>query len=87
MMSTKASAGTEVLIPAIWPFEVANALQVTERRKRITVAQVTGLLRRSPRFRFQQIEIRQEAIKIIFRIMQDARSSEPESIVLTSSRV
>ena len=43
-----------MLIPAIWPFEVANALQVTERRKRITVARVTALLRRSPGFRFQQ---------------------------------
>jgi|SRR5271155_2705972 len=40
------SAGTEVLTPAIWPFEVANALLVAERSKRITVAQVTALLRR-----------------------------------------
>ena len=40
------SAGTEVLAPAIWPFEVANALFVAERRKRITLAQVTALLRR-----------------------------------------
>jgi len=40
------SAGTEVLAPAIWPFEVANALLVAERRKRVTLAQVTALLRR-----------------------------------------
>jgi predicted nucleic acid-binding protein len=40
------SAGTEVLTPAIGPFEVANALLVAERRKRITLAQVTALLRR-----------------------------------------
>ncbi len=40
------SAGTEVLTPAIWPFEVANALLVAERRKRITLAQVTALLQR-----------------------------------------
>jgi predicted nucleic acid-binding protein len=40
------SAGTEALTPAMWPFEVANALLVAERRKRITVAQVTALLRR-----------------------------------------
>jgi len=33
-------------VPAIWPFEVANALLVAERRKRITVAQVTALLQR-----------------------------------------
>ena len=31
------SAGTEVLAPAIWPFEVANALLMAERRKRIKV--------------------------------------------------
>ena len=40
------SAGTEALAPAIWPFEVANALLVAERRKRITVAQVAALLGR-----------------------------------------
>ena len=40
------SGGTEVLTPAIWPFELANALLVAERRKRITSAQVTALLRR-----------------------------------------
>jgi predicted nucleic acid-binding protein len=40
------SAGTEVLTPSIWPFEVANALLAAERRKRITVARVTALLRR-----------------------------------------
>ena len=40
------AAGTEVLTPAIWPFEVANALLVAERRKRITLAQVTALLQR-----------------------------------------
>jgi predicted nucleic acid-binding protein len=40
------SAGMEVLTPAIWPFEVANALLVAERRKRIKMAQVTALLRR-----------------------------------------
>ncbi len=35
-----------MLAPAIWPFEVANALLVAERRKRITQAQVTALLQR-----------------------------------------
>ncbi len=40
------SSGTEAVTPAIWPLEVANALLVAERRKRITVAQVTALLRR-----------------------------------------
>src|SRR5277367_1545033 len=40
------SAGTEALAPAIWPFDVANALLAAERRKRITVARVTALLTR-----------------------------------------
>jgi len=30
------AAGAQALAPAIWPFEVANALLVAERRKRIT---------------------------------------------------
>lgn len=38
--------GANVVAPAIWPFEVANALLVGERRKRVTVAQVTSLLLR-----------------------------------------
>jgi predicted nucleic acid-binding protein len=40
------STGAEAITPAIWPLEVANALLVAERRKRITVAQVTALLAR-----------------------------------------
>lgn len=40
------SAGTEVLAPAIWPFEVANALLMAERRKRIKVAQASAFLQR-----------------------------------------
>ncbi len=40
------SAGAEALVPAMWPFEVANALLMGERRKRISVAQVTALSRR-----------------------------------------
>lgn len=38
--------GAEAITPPIWPFEVANALLVGERRKRISVAQVTSVLRR-----------------------------------------
>jgi predicted nucleic acid-binding protein len=38
--------GGEALAPAIWPFEVANAILVGERRKRITLAQVTAVLQR-----------------------------------------
>jgi predicted nucleic acid-binding protein len=40
------SAGAEGVAPGIWPMEVANALLVAERRKRISVAQVTALLGR-----------------------------------------
>lgn len=40
------SAGKEAVVPAVWPLEVANALLVAERRKRLTIAQVTGQLRR-----------------------------------------
>jgi predicted nucleic acid-binding protein len=38
--------GAEAMAPAIWPFEVANALLVGEKRKRVTVAQVTSILMR-----------------------------------------
>ena len=40
------AAGAEGVAPGIWPLEVANALLVAERRKRISVAQVTALLGR-----------------------------------------
>jgi predicted nucleic acid-binding protein len=39
-------SGTEALTTAIWPLEVANALLAGERRKRISVAQVTTMLQR-----------------------------------------
>jgi len=40
------AGGAEGIVPSIWPFEVSNALLVGERRKRLTVAQVTSVLRR-----------------------------------------
>lgn len=40
------ATGTEAATPAIWPFEVANALLMAERRKRITLTQVTSMLQR-----------------------------------------
>ena len=43
------AAGGEAVAPAIWPFEVANALLTAERRKRIKVAQRTALLQRVAR--------------------------------------
>ena len=38
--------GAQAIAPCIWPLEVANALAVGERRKRITMAQTTVLLDR-----------------------------------------
>jgi predicted nucleic acid-binding protein len=40
------SKGSEALVPSLWPFEVANALLIAERRNRIRLAQVTATLRR-----------------------------------------
>jgi len=40
------TSGTKAFVPALWPFEVANALLAAERRKRITVAQTTHFLSR-----------------------------------------
>ena len=37
--------GLKAIVPAIWPFEVGNALLTAERRKRLTIAQVTAALR------------------------------------------
>jgi len=38
--------GTEGAAPALWPFEVANALLVAERRKRLSMGQTSALLQR-----------------------------------------
>jgi predicted nucleic acid-binding protein len=38
--------GAEAVVPSVWPLEVANALLVGEKRKRITLAQVTAALER-----------------------------------------
>jgi predicted nucleic acid-binding protein len=40
------ATGAKALAPAIWPFEVANGLLTAERRKRLTVAQVTSVSQR-----------------------------------------
>jgi predicted nucleic acid-binding protein len=40
------AGGGESTAPALWPFEVANALLMAERRKRITTAQVASVLQR-----------------------------------------
>jgi len=46
MVLDSLSNGAEALVPATWPFELANALLVGERRKRISLAQVTSMLQR-----------------------------------------
>lgn len=38
------SSGVEAIVPAIWPFEVANALLAAERRGRLRVAEATRFL-------------------------------------------
>lgn len=38
--------GTEMIVPGIWPLEVANAMLMAERRERITHAQAVPLLQR-----------------------------------------
>jgi predicted nucleic acid-binding protein len=40
------SGGAEALVPSIWPLEIANALLMAERRKRISQAKVTAILLR-----------------------------------------
>lgn len=37
---------THAVAPALWPFEVANALAIAERRKRITQEGIAGFLER-----------------------------------------
>ena len=49
----------EAFVPAIWPFEVANALLAGERRQRVTVAQVTSMLQR-----IADLPISVEAVRI-----------------------
>jgi len=38
------AGGDEATVPFIWPLEVANVLVIAERRRALTVAQVTGFL-------------------------------------------
>jgi len=68
------TSGAEAISPSIWPFEVANALLLAERRNRISVAQVTALLRR-----IRQLPIAIEPINTdgaFDRIMNAARQQQ-----------
>jgi predicted nucleic acid-binding protein len=40
------AGGSTAIIPSLWPFEVANALLTAERRKRVSMAQVTAILKK-----------------------------------------
>ena len=74
------SAGAQAVMPAIWPFDVANALLVAERRKRITVAQVTALLGR-----ILQLPVSVESVEpdIAFtRVLSVARSRSLRNTML-----
>lgn len=51
-------ADSEAVAPAIWPLEVANALLVGERRKRLATADVSALLHRIVRLRISVDPIR-----------------------------
>jgi predicted nucleic acid-binding protein len=46
ILSLLTERGWEALVPAVWPFEVANGLLAAERKKRITPAQTTAILHR-----------------------------------------
>ena len=56
------ATGLEAIVPSIWPFEMANALLVAERRKRITRAQAVAEL--------QQLA----SLPIIVELVQTARA-------------
>jgi hypothetical protein len=76
------SAGTEVLTPAIWPFELANALLLAERRKRITVAQVTALLRPSAQtaaFGSAQAISRAKIVALAINVMRPKKRKSKEA--------
>lgn len=63
---TSLTGGDEALVPSIWPLEIANALLIAERRRRIVLARVTALLQQiaglpisvaaiEPRHAFEQV--------------------------------
>ena len=42
--------GATLVVPTVWPLEVANAMLSAERKKRINIAQATAFLRRVAAF-------------------------------------
>jgi len=70
------SGGSEALVPSVWPLEVANALLVAERRKRITLAHVTAMLARMAGFSISivSIDAKQSFEQILPRARQQGLS-------------
>ena len=69
------ASGTEALTTAVWPFEVANALLVGERRKRISVAQVTTVLHRISGLPILVDTILRYGCSVVFEIESDIWSN------------
>lgn len=78
------STGSEAFVPSIWPLEVANALLVAERRKRITLAQVTAILRRMSGFSISVIptDIEQSFEEILPRARRQQALSQYDAAYL-----
>jgi len=66
---------TYVVVPALWPFEVANGLAIAERRKRITQERIAGFLETLRRLPIQ-VE-RREALWVWQAVLRLAREHRP----------
>jgi predicted nucleic acid-binding protein len=63
----------EALVPALWPFEVANGLMAAERRKRITLDEVIvflGFLKKLP-IQIEHISIKDEGWLACYHLGMD----------------
>ena len=63
----------EALVPALWPFEVANGLMTAERRKRITLDEVIiflGFLKQLP-IQIEHISLKDEGWLACYHIGRD----------------
>ncbi|HKH99767.1 MAG TPA: type II toxin-antitoxin system VapC family toxin [Candidatus Sulfotelmatobacter sp.] len=77
------AAGAQAVAPAIWPFEVANALLVAERRKRITTAQVTSVLQRIAKLPIEVDPIRvDQAFEQVVAVAREQKLTEYDAAYL-----
>jgi predicted nucleic acid-binding protein len=75
--------GGGAVTPAIWPFEVANALLAGEKRQRITVAQATSILRRIADLPISVENIRMDhAFQQILPLARQSRLTEYDAAYL-----